>query len=99
MPARSAATACRHVQVMGREDLDRVDLRVGQHFVEVRVGLAAPLRGAPRARGLVHVTHRGDFGAGMFEPADHVEVGDAAAADDPHADAIAPLRHLANSHA
>ena len=78
---------------MGRgEDLDRVDVRVGQQLVEARVhGRDAPL--GRHLAGLVfpRVAHRHHVAAGVREVPGHVHGRDVADADDSDPDPIHAL--------
>ena len=50
LPARAAATAGSNVHAAGRADGDHVDRRIGQHVVQVVIGLAAGGLGQPVRR-------------------------------------------------
>jgi hypothetical protein len=77
------------VEVRGREDLDRVDLVVGEEGVEAGVDLGhVPLPRLPLGLFAAWVAQREDVAAIMLEVSGDVQWCDVAHADDPDAYAI-----------
>ncbi len=72
--------------MVGREDLDGVELGIREHLLEVGVDVPdAPLLGSTPCYGLVDVAHRVNLGPRVFEIAEALEVRDPAAAHEAHA--------------
>ena len=85
-----AGLARRHchvsVQMMRHQQLDQVDVAVGQELVEVGVNLRrAPRLGALFGQLPIRVTHGNDAGVISASVAHFMEVGDAPTADDGNA--------------
>ena len=89
LPASRAALHVVVVQVGGGQDLDRVDVVVGEEGVDVGVDLGhAPALGGLAGDVAVDVAHRHHVAARVLEVAGDVQVGDVAGAEHPHPDRI-----------